>query len=48
MAKKQAIVVASHIAAITALYLNREFVYFTKGDDISVLNKVLIYVQEMK
>ncbi len=31
-------------------YLKRlseqEFVYFTKGDDISVLNKVMIYVQE--
>lgn len=24
----------------------QEFVYFTKGDDISVLNKVMIYVQE--
>lgn len=42
------------IAAITRLHLSRnlqklteqEFVYFTKGDDISVLNKVMIYVQE--
>jgi amino acid transporter len=25
---------------------NQEFVYFTKGDDISILNKVMIYVQE--
>lgn len=24
----------------------QEFVYFTKGDDISILNKVMIYVQE--
>jgi len=28
-------------------FLSRqEFVYFTKGDDISILNKVMIYVQE--
>ncbi len=27
--------------------LNKQpFVYFTKGDDISILNKVIIYVQE--
>lgn len=25
---------------------DQEFVYFTKGDDISILNKVMIYVQE--
>ncbi len=25
---------------------SQEFIYFTKGDDISVLNKVMIYVQE--
>lgn len=25
---------------------NQEFIYFTKGDDISVLNKVMIYVRE--
>lgn len=25
---------------------SQEFVYFTKGDDISILNKVMIYVQE--
>ncbi|SDE19308.1 Amino acid permease [Pedobacter soli] len=41
-------------AALTRLHLNRslrklndqEFVYFTKADDISVLNKVMIYVQQ--
>lgn len=41
-------------AALTMLHLNRslrklngqELVYFTKADDISVLNKVMIYVQE--
>ncbi len=42
------------IAAASRLHLSRnirkltdqEFVYFTKGDDISILNKVMIYVQE--
>jgi amino acid transporter len=42
------------IAALSKLHLTRalkklteqEFVYFTKGDDISILNKVMIYVQE--
>lgn len=42
------------IAIISRLHLSRslkklndqEFVYFTKGDDISILNKVMIYVQE--
>ena len=41
-------------AAVSRLHLSRhirklseqEFVYFTKGDDISVLNRVMIYVQE--
>jgi len=41
-------------AALTRLHISRnlkklndqEFVYFTKADDISVLNKVMIYVQE--
>ncbi len=41
-------------AAVSRLHLSRhirklseqEFVYFTKGDDISILNKVMIYVQE--
>ncbi len=41
-------------AALSRLHLNKslkslteqEFVYFTKGDNISVLNKVMIYVQE--
>lgn len=44
----------SSIAALGRLHLNKslkrlldqEFVYFTKGDDISILNKVMIYVQE--
>jgi amino acid transporter len=43
-----------NIAALSRFHLSRalkrlseqEFVYFTKGDDISVLNKVMIYVQE--
>ncbi len=41
-------------AAVSRIHLTRnikkltdqEFVYFTKGDDISILNKVMIYVQE--
>lgn len=41
-------------AALTKWHLTRalkrlteqEFIYFTKGDDISILNKVMIYVQE--
>ena len=43
-----------HAAAASRLQISRnirklteqEFVYFTKGDDISILNKVMIYVQE--
>ncbi|WP_374761918.1 APC family permease [Dyadobacter frigoris] len=42
------------VAAASKLHLTRaikklseqEFVYFTKGDDISILNKVMMYVQE--
>ena len=42
------------ISLLSRLHLTREmrklnrqvFVYFTKGDDISILNKVIIYVQE--
>ncbi|WP_159467014.1 APC family permease [Dyadobacter sp. 3J3] len=42
------------LATLSKLHLTRalkklteqEFVYFTKGDDISILNKVMIYVQE--
>lgn len=42
------------VAAMSRLHLNKslrklteqEFVYFTKADDICVLNKVMIYVQE--
>ncbi|MBK0378099.1 APC family permease [Mucilaginibacter segetis] len=42
------------LAVISRLFLRKylrklseqKFVYFTKGDDISVLNKVMIYVQE--
>ncbi|SEA64223.1 Amino acid transporter [Arachidicoccus rhizosphaerae] len=41
-------------AAISRLHISRnlkklteqEFVYFTKGDDISILNKVMMYVEE--
>lgn len=43
-----------NVAVVSRLHLSRalkrlseqEFVYFTKGDDISILNKVMIYVQE--
>jgi amino acid transporter len=46
--------IVKRLAAVSRLqiakYIQRlsrqEFVYFTKGDDISVLNKVIIYVQE--
>ncbi len=42
------------LSLVSRLHLTREmrklnrqvFVYFTKGDDISILNKVIIYVQE--
>ncbi len=42
------------VSLLSRLHLTREmrklnrqvFVYFTKGDDISILNKVIIYVQE--
>lgn len=42
------------VAALSRLHINKslkdlteqEFVYFTKGDNISILNKVMIYVQE--
>lgn len=42
------------VAALSRLTINKslkdlteqEFVYFTKGDNISILNKVMIYVQE--
>lgn len=35
-----------HITKSLKKLLDQEFVYFTKGDDISILNKVMIYVQE--
>ncbi|SKA32667.1 Amino acid transporter [Chitinophaga eiseniae] len=48
---------SSHLkgfAAVSKLHISRnlkrlteqEFVYFTKGDDISILNKVMMYVEE--
>ncbi len=44
----------NNVAVLSRYHLSRtlkrlseqEFVYFTKGDDISVLNKVMIYVEE--
>ncbi len=35
-----------HITRYIRKLSQQEFVYFTKGDDISILNKVMIYVQE--
>ncbi len=35
-----------HIGRKLKALNNQEFVYFTKGEDISILNKVMIYVQE--
>ena len=35
-----------HIKKAIRTISAQEFVYFTKGDDISILNKVMIYVQE--
>ena len=35
-----------HITKAMKRLSSQEFIYFTKGDDISVLNKVMIYVQE--
>lgn len=35
-----------HITKSMRKLSSQEFIYFTKGDDISILNKVMIYVQE--
>lgn len=35
-----------HLTRSLKRLTEQEFVYFTKGDDISILNKVMIYVQE--
>jgi len=35
-----------HITKAMRRLTSQEFIYFTKGDDISVLNKVMMYVQE--
>jgi hypothetical protein len=35
-----------HITKSMKRLISKEFLYFTKGDDIFVLNKVMIYVQE--
>ena len=44
--KRWAVVSRLHITKYLKKLTGQEFVYFTKGDDISVLNKVMIYVQE--
>ncbi|MEP6844476.1 MAG: APC family permease [Panacibacter sp.] len=44
--KKVAVLSRLHIARYIRKLSEQEFVYFTKGDDISILNKVMIYVQE--
>jgi hypothetical protein len=44
--KKIAVVSRLHITRHIRKLTRQQFVYFTKGDDISVLNKVMIYVQE--
>ncbi|OJV15244.1 MAG: amino acid permease [Dyadobacter sp. 50-39] len=44
---KRFIIVAKwHLTRSLKRLTEQEFVYFTKGDDISILNKVMIYVQE--
>jgi hypothetical protein len=44
--KRLAAVSRLQIAKYIQQLSRQEFVYFTKGDDISILNKVIIYVQE--
>jgi amino acid transporter len=44
--KRLSVVSRLHIAKYIKKLSRQEFVYFTKGDDISILNKVMIYVQE--
>ncbi len=44
--KSLAVVSRLHLTRSLKKLTEQEFVYFTKGDDISILNKVMIYVQE--
>ncbi|WP_285547159.1 APC family permease, partial [Dyadobacter frigoris] len=44
--KKVAAASKFHLTRAIKKLSEQEFVYFTKGDDISILNKVMIYVQE--
>ncbi len=44
--KRWAVISRLQITRYLKKLSEQEFVYFTKGDDISVLNKVMIYVQE--
>ncbi|CAN5701115.1 hypothetical protein BH10BAC2_BH10BAC2_15150 [soil metagenome] len=44
--KKWAAFSRLHISKYIRRLSQQQFVYFTKGDDISILNKVMIYVQE--
>ncbi len=44
--KRWAVLSRLHISRYIRKVSEQEFVYFTKGDNISILNKVLIYVQE--
>jgi hypothetical protein len=37
-----------HITKSMKRLISQGFIYFTKGDDIFVLNKVMIYVQEKR
>lgn len=44
--KRMATISKYHLTRALKQLSEQEFVYFTKGDDISILNKVMIYVQE--
>ncbi len=44
--KKWAVLSRFHITKYIRKLSNQQFVYFTKGDNIAVLNKVMMYVQE--
>lgn len=44
--KRFVVVTKRHLTKSLRKLTDQEFVYFTKGDDISILNKVMIYVQE--
>lgn len=43
--RRAAVVSRLHLTKALRRLTEQEFVYFTKGDDISVLNKVMMYVQ---